>query len=71
MTDAVKHAFRIAGEIGCDVMVDRVTLHDAPTEDMAPRDFFGEFVGAHRNGYRRIIYSHATFYRPQLVPLPP
>lgn len=45
MTDAIKHAFRIAGEIGCDVMVDRVTQHEAVTDEMAPNDLFGTLVG--------------------------
>ena len=34
MMDAVKHAFRIAGDMGCDVMVDRVTRHEPLSEEM-------------------------------------
>lgn len=40
MMDAVKHAFRIAGEIGCDVMVDRVTHHEPIAPEMAAENIF-------------------------------
>lgn len=45
MMDAVRHALKIASEIGCDIIVDRVTHHEPITEEMAPNDLFGELVG--------------------------
>ena len=45
MMDAIFHALRISGEIGCDIMVDRVTHLETVSEEMAPNDLFGELVG--------------------------
>jgi hypothetical protein len=61
MEEALKAAFVIAGTLGCDVIVDRVTLHEKPDEQTLLADIFGTNDRTETvTGTYRVHFPHFT-----------